>query len=428
MRSNRHRLGVSLLLVASGLGLLTPFSADYGISQPATPEIRAVVIPSSIPAFESARGVVLFSDPQGDVTQAIFHVIDGKFNLFRATMDANRAKLNVDQVKSTDSLIFDVDCAFAEQQVMLRLELIDRRGHRSRPELVTFTCGVPSEANFDKEQSAERPTDRHLAMNLLVLDDGINSLSDGATFPSVDAPLGRARPALAAAMTRQIVPALSGIWDQCGLAFRLDTLAIVRPRHVQLAGITMDERLFVRGDGLPQIALAHDPLEVLTEALVPLGESPEYASRHPFGPNALTVYVSSARFVAEPGDQAQFGGVTYLRGRVSLVRWDAVMETDEEESSAIVLPKRPVTAIAHEFGHNFGLQHVSEPSDRDNLMFADPDGRAVAVPPQPPVGLTATQCTTARAYIEQSSLAAGALKTPNQSSDDPGSPVRSIRR
>ena len=400
MRIHRRDIGLGLLLIASALGLLAPLPANSGMAASSQPEIRDVVLPASLPADGTARGAVLFHDPQGDVVEAVFHVIDGKFNVFRERVVQDRVKLTDRDAQPTDSVVFQVNCGFAEQQVMLKLELIDRQGHRSQPELISFTCGTPREANFDAELAAERPTDRVLTMNLFVLDDGVNALSDGAVFEATDAPLAQPRPELIDAVTSQIIPAVSGIWDQCGVTFRLGTFAIVRPENVPLPETNLDDALFVRGDGLPQIALSRRPLQALSQALAQLS-GPLPISQRDLVSQQLTVFASSARLVASPGDRAQFGGVTYLKGRVSLIRWDSIFV---DETGSIVLPKRPITAIAHEFGHNFGLGHVSEPSDRGNLMFADPDGRAVAVPPQPPVGLTPDQCERSRAHIDETGL------------------------
>ncbi len=402
MPIKRFIVGIALLLVVGGPGVISLSSAAPAGTRPTSPQVLQTIVPDPIKASQTAYGTVRFADPQADVTKAEFHVIDGKFNPFQVPYHPNRSQLSRGTDGEATALAFPLDCSMAEQRVTLKLELVDRQGNRSRPTPISFTCGSPSRGNFDGEQAKTRPVDHRVTMNLFVLDDGINALADGAVFPTADAAIGQPRDKLQRAVREQIVPAITGIWDQCGVGFRLGTFKIVRPDRIAISQGSLDERLFVHGDYLPEIALANDPLQVLSDAHDRLDERLE-PHNSTLRTNELTVFASSARLVARPGDEQQFGGLTTVAGRVSFVRWDAVLaETNSPE--AIMLPQRAITAMAHEFGHNFGLGHVSEPADRSNLMFADPDGRAVHVPPQPPVALTTSQCERTIEHLRDSAL------------------------
>jgi len=405
MSMKRFVHGVALLLVVGGLGFVS-FSLAAPVKARLTrPQVLQTIVPDRITGSQTAYGTVQFVDPQADVTKAEFHVIDGKFNPFDVSYNPNRRQLSRGTDGDATTVTFPLDCSMADQRVTLKLELVDRQGNRSRPIPISFICGSPPRGNFAGEQAQTRPVDHRVTMNLFVLDDGVNSLSGGASFPTANAAIGQPRDKLQSAVREQIVPAITGIWDQCGVGFRLGTFKIARPGQIALSQGSLAEQLFVQRDYLPEIALANDPLRVMSEAHDRLDELLE-PQNSTLGADELTVFASSARLVARPGDEQQFGGLTTVTGRVSFVRWDAVLpETNSPD--AIMLPKRAITAMAHEFGHNFGLGHVSEPSDRLNLMFADPDGRAVHVPPQPPVALTTSQCKRAIDHIRDSELATG---------------------
>lgn len=394
-----------LLITLMGVGG-TPSAASSGGSAPASrgvgsaPTVLEIALPAEIPQEEAARGTVRYRDPDGDVSEARFHVVDGKYDPFTVKLTAEEGR------REEGGFAFRVVCALA-QQVTLKLVLIDAAGHRSAPTGFSFTCGRPPLGNYDEEQAAARPIARTLGMNLFVLDDGVTTLSEGAVFSAQSAAVGAPRGEVRRAIEHQVVPAVTGIWDQCGIAFRLNALAVIRPERIVLAEGTLDELLFLRDEGLTEIALAdpdrQQPIDLLAQALAPLAEEVLEVHARPLEiEKALTVFVTGARLVARPGDRAHFGGATTLGGRISLIRWDAILVTDSETGS-IVPPKRPITAIAHEFGHNFGLEHVSPEEAPLNLMLSVP-GRPTAVPPQPTVDVLPSQCERVQPVIQQLAL------------------------
>jgi DNA-binding beta-propeller fold protein YncE len=341
-------------------------------------------------------GRVSFFDPEGDVREARFRVVDGKYDPFTIPLDRDDGEFS-----------FRVTCEIA-QQVTLKLTLVDRSGQRSAPRGVSFTCGEPPQGDYDEEQATTRPTRYTLGLNIFLLDDGVTTLSEGAGFSDVESAIARPSDEVRRAIERQIVPAVTNIWDQCGVAYELQNLVVVRPGAVQLAQGNLDELLFVRERALAEIALSDPnrlrPISVLTEALGPIAQALE-SQGGALDPRSLSLFVTGARIVLKPGDARHFGGVTTIGGRVSLVRWDTIWVVDEA-TGEIFLPKRPITAIAHELGHDFGLEHVGLIDDPSNLMLSVP-GRPTAVPPEPTVHLLPGQCESIESTVRPLDLLGG---------------------
>lgn len=390
--------GIALGMVAASVAV-GPLSAEDPTLPPSPPEIIAVKLPSRLALDGSPiMGTVRYLDPDGDLKEARFHVVDGKFDPF--TIELENA------VGTTEGEFpFTVSCPIA-QEVTLKLVLVDRAGQRSAPEGFSFTCGEPPQGNYDQEQAASRPTRYTLGLNLFILEDGVNTLTEGAAFPDDGAILGRPREEVQRAIERQIVPAVTGIWDQCEVGYELLNLSVVRPQKLKLSAGNLDELLFVREPGrLAEIAISDPnrsrPLEVLEEALGPLRDALE-AQGSGLDLRALNVFITGARIVFHVGDERHFGGVTTLGGQISLIRWDAIWVINQE-TGEIFPPKRPITAIAHELGHNFNLEHISPQKDPLNLMLSV-SSQPTAVPPQPTVHLLPSQCEQAEPTVSRLDL------------------------
>lgn len=368
------------------------------------PEILAVEIPAHIDVKGSpVEGLVRFHDADGDLKEARFRVIDGKYDPFTIQLGELSGQ-------TEGSFTFSVTCIIS-QQLTLKLVLMDQAGNRSAPKGFSFTCGEPPQGNYDQEQATVRPTKYTLGVNVFILADGVTGLAEGARFEDGNTPVGQPRAEVHLAIERQIIPAVIGIWDQCGVDFQLQVLAVVRPERLPLRDRNLDQLLFVRERELPEIAIAdpsHEPpIELLTEALGPIGLALQ-AQGSRLDPQALSVFITGARLVLQPGDERNFGGVTTIKGQVSLVRWDDILVVNKE-TGEIFPPKRPITAIAHEFGHNFGLLHPEQQGipqvaqDPMNLMLSSPQ-QPTAVPPQPTVNLLPIQCQLSELLIQQLDL------------------------
>ncbi len=376
------------------------YRADSGGDVPppgSPPMILEVQLPDQIVLNGlPVPGRVSFFDPEDDVREAQFRVVDGKYDPFTITLGQNDGEFS-----------FRVTCEIA-QQITLKLVLVDHLGHRSAPTGFSFTCGEPPRGDYDEEQTVIRPTRYTLGLNIFLLDDGVTTLSERADFSGGEDAIARPREEVKRAIERQIVPAVTGIWDQCAVAFELQNLVVVRPSAVELAQGTLDELLFVRERTLAEITLSDPdrrrPISLLTDALDPITRALE-AQGGALDPRSFSVFITGARIVLQPGDERHFGGVTTIGGRVSLVRWDTIWVIDEA-TGEIFPPKRPITAIAHELGHDFGLEHVGLADDPNNLLLSVPQ-RPTAVPPEPTVHLLPQQCEKIEPTIQPLDLRGG---------------------
>lgn len=114
----------ALLALVGALLWLGPGSSPS--PAPAAPEVLSVEFPEEIPADGSeVAGSVAFRDPDGDVIEARFEVVEAEL------FDSFRFDPNVEGRREGEFTF--VIFSFIPQEIVLRVVLVDRAGHRSEP-------------------------------------------------------------------------------------------------------------------------------------------------------------------------------------------------------------------------------------------------------------------------------------------------------
>jgi len=337
MNSFFGRAAICSLLLTILLGIST-----YG----APPTILGIDFPAQIPLYVTQQGVVRFSDPDGDVRKAQFRCVDGRVDPF--TIEPGVGGV------TEGSFGFEIQGAFATEHTLLKVVLVDEEGSESDPVLLSFDRGTPVEGEYEDEIEAKRPTDSVLTLNFFVLGDGATELAAGARFNAQDDPLGKPSELTCRVIEELALPRINGIWDQCGIAFQLGVLYVVRPQNIMLPDRgCLDDILSKRRDGngkaIPNAEQAlyrlEDAVPILNEILAERGES--------IGRDDRSLFIVGYRL-----NSGIYGGYALQPGRVALVTWTAVWV--DPTTGAILEPKGHISTVAHELGHALGLGHIMD--------------------------------------------------------------------
>jgi hypothetical protein len=200
--------------------------------------------------------------------------------------------------------------------------------------------------------SAQEPQ-LDVCLNIFIVGGTASFLARNPEFPTPEALLGR--PGEQANL--RIPPTIqrvNDVWSQCHIGFALNVVAVVAADRLILSG----DRTFL--ERRQNFASYPNALRVLANRALPSLER-VYRCLNLFIVDRLPGFILGiAELPVRPGSV------------IGAVQWRLPSET-------------PVETIAHELGHNLGLQHVG---DRENLMFPIISGG---------FDLTARQCRTARA-------------------------------
>ncbi|TAK05548.1 hypothetical protein EPO33_00125 [Patescibacteria group bacterium] len=200
---------------------------------------------------------------------------------------------------------------------------------------------------YDQEQANHRPVSLHPKLHFFILNGTGSELEQGARFSSDDAALGAVSPAVANMFERVVVPQLNGIWDQCGIAFDVGGINVVRAEKVKFKNLSLAE-LFGDHEGTRVVFFrsATEGTPWIDGALPILGV--------PKGD--LAVFITGYRI----WNTDRYQEAAAATGKDwSILTWPHVYYVNESTGD-IVTPKKTLGSLAHEIGHNLGLSHPGE--------------------------------------------------------------------
>jgi hypothetical protein len=194
-------------------------------------------------------------------------------------------------------------------------------------------------------------------LNFYFFTDGATELSENAQFKDEQAPLGDPDPVVRRLLEQIIMPDLIGIYDQCGLAFELRIVKVLRPAKVRLpSGETLD-RLFEDASIGRKILDFGKAAEKLDQAIPALHQMLQ-AEGLEILKDARNLFVVGHEGGPEVRNNpfARTRGLGLMPGRVAIASWAGFWAEGEQ----FYKPRQTVRLIAHELGHNFGLPHLHQ--------------------------------------------------------------------
>ena len=366
----------SIFIVIVGLTSIPVFAM--------TPEITEISFPDWMPVGAANAGHITFSDLDQDVEYVEFDVADGRYEEVIQHLDA--------MTDSDGTVSFTLDCTSFAQKITLGVTLVDSTGARSEPQELSFTCGRPAIYNFDAEQNNAREISDRIPLNIFILEDGITSLTEGAAGSETEV-LRAPSDEVFRQLRDNIIPSLSGVWDQCGLGFEISSAWVVDPDNVEIAGGTLADQIFSEHEGRRVIFHGPDVGTALRQGVFELWN--EAQTIDPGTRNGFNVVLLGASIlVQQHGSYGIAEGFSHkVWPNYSVARIGTLMEN--------VTPRQMIATLAHELGHTLDLNHPGEDDlydtvgDHINLM------KGSGVAPQPRANLIDSQCNRAQEYYEQ---------------------------
>lgn len=376
---------IQVFLVALSL-LTATFQSSEAQSNPLL--ISQISFPQSVQTGATASGLITYQNAQSGIDSIQMGVVDGRYQ---------HQQIRPSGSSASGQVVFELECTVFSQEVSLRVLLIDNGGRISEPKLLKFNCGRPPFYNFSREQARVRPTTEKIRINFFILDDGITSLTEGAR-PTGNPLWSLPAEATLKAIKDAVVPALTGIWDQCSLSFELGQVLIVDPKQLIIQQGSLDQLLFSRQGEEKVITHGARSGAFLTQAQLTLSDELRVQGS-PITLDNLIVFVTGSPIVTTTGGKTSyiegFGelsalvqGFSLVRPRYAIVRWGAL----HYESGRVLTPKQVVATLAHELGHNLGLKHPGEDGLRDTLADDDNLMKGSGVTPEPRANLLNSQC------------------------------------
>lgn len=206
-----------------------------------------------------------------------------------------------------------------------------------------------------------------ICLNFFILDGSGTNLADGAKYGDREAPIGEPSPTVKKVLDR-VVALLNGLWDQCRVKFRLGLGSVVRPEKIKAGSRTLED-IFTRNE-FGEKAVKYEEkkggrrtnqarvLNLLENGLKALGQSDK---------KCLNIFIvgiieGAAGFARSAGKVAVFEMSWYVDP------WDP------KRTPRPVDEAQAVRGLAHEIGHNLGLQHPDEMKESPCKRECQADG------------------------------------------------------
>ena len=318
------------------------------------PAIVSVEPPKQFTLNQKNNVTVNYKDREGDVAKLVFHDLNSgrASELDFSSRAAGKYFGTVIFTQTPKEAIFTVK----------RLILVDAAGNQSAPYIFTYKAGDTSAYDrFDAEVLMARPVERRKKIHFFILSNSEykTELANGSSFASEEASIGTASPAVVKMFEASVLPQINGLWDQCGVAFDLGMVKVVRPEKVNVPaeGTTLWEDttlLFLFGT----LIETGEPFVITGDTDNERGISLINEVLPAFGiPNGdIAIFIVGPRFL-DINDE--HGAVGHAIKNLVLMSWRYV-HFQNETRGEIIIPKPIMKILAHEIGHALGLDHPGE--------------------------------------------------------------------
>ena len=323
---------------------------------PGQPVIDSINFPEKIPLNTEVDGTISFRDREGDIVEVRFEHLTQSL-----TSIIDNETLQLEGVKQGEASFAQV-VEDTPRIIIVRFIFRDAAGHESKPYLLTYKGGdaEPFYEHYAKVIREQQPVSIRKKLHFFILEDTGTELAKGTEFLSESGVSVAASPNITTVLLSQVLPAINGIWDQCGVEFEAGKVEVVHPEKIKVGSTRTLASIFRNKDGKHIVALLAKKegwTSDLDASLAQLGVGPsEYA----------VIIFGNDFWNLDLNKQTESQAIS--PGRTTFLSWRH-LQFSEESPKRIILPENIMSTIAHEIGHNLNLLHPKEEKSIPSSQF-----------------------------------------------------------